>query len=43
MYPNINDQQQVRFNKINETKDYFITEIHKREIMSKNCFICKKW
>ena len=39
MYPNLsvplNDQQQFRLNKINEMKDYFVTEIKKREIMSK--------
>ena len=30
-----NDQQQFRLNKINETKDYFITEIKERELISK--------
>ena len=30
MYPNLNDQQQFRLNKINEVKDYFIAKI--REI-----------
>ena len=34
-YPNLNDQQQVRLNKINEAKDYFIDEIKERELMSK--------
>ena len=34
MYPNLNDQQQFRFNKIIEVKDYFIAEIHERELMS---------
>ena len=32
MYPNLNDQQQFRLNKINEVKDYFIRE---RELMIK--------
>ena len=55
MYPNLNDQQQFRFNKINEVKDYFTAEIHEREVMSKrpskyiasfdyfDCFISNKW
>ena len=34
IYPNLNDQQQFRFNKINEVKDYLIAEIHERESMS---------
>ena len=34
-YPNLNDQQQFRLNKINEAKDYFIDEIKERELMSK--------
>ena len=34
-YPNLNDQQQVRLNKINEIKDYFVAEIKERELMSK--------
>ena len=29
MYPNLNDQQQLRLNKINKVKDYFIAEIKK--------------
>ena len=29
MYPNLNDQQQFRLNKINKVKDYFIAEIKK--------------
>ena len=33
VYPK--DQQQFRLNKINETKDYFIAESKKRELMSK--------
>ena len=35
MYPNLNDQQQFRLNKINDIKDYSIAEIKKRELMSK--------
>ena len=35
MYPNLNDQQQFRLNKINEVKDYFVAEIRERELMSK--------
>ena len=31
MYPNLNDQQQFRLNKINEVKVYFIAEIRERE------------
>ena len=34
MYPNLNDQQQFRLNKINEIKVYFIVEIRERELMS---------
>ena len=40
MYPNLNttpsNDKQFRLNKINEIKDYFITEIKERELMSKN-------
>ena len=40
MYPNINttpsNDLQFRLNKTNEIKDYFIAEIKKRELMSKN-------
>ena len=40
MYPNlsanISNNQQFRLNKINETKDYFITEIKEGELISKN-------
>ena len=36
MYPNISNEQQIRLNKINEIKDYFIAEIRERELMSKN-------
>ena len=35
IYPNLNDQQQFRLNKINEIKDYFVTEIKERQLMSK--------
>ena len=35
IYPNFNDQQQFRLNQINEIKDYFVTEIKQRELMSK--------
>ena len=40
MYPNLNttpsNDLQFRLNKTNEIKDYFIAEIKKRELMSKN-------
>ena len=35
VYPDLNDQQQFRLNKINEVKDHFIAEIKKREAMCK--------
>ena len=35
IYPSLSDQQQFRFNKINEIKDYFVAEIKERELMSK--------
>ena len=35
IYPNLNDQQQFRINKINEIKDYFVAEIKERESMNK--------
>ena len=35
IYPNLNDQQQFILNKINEIKDYFISEIKEIELMSK--------
>ena len=35
MYPNLNDQQQFRLNKINEIKNYFIAEIKERKLTSK--------
>ena len=34
IYPNLNDQQQFKLNKINEIKDYFVAEIKERELMS---------
>ena len=34
IYPNLNDQQQFRLNKINEFRDYFVAEIKERELMS---------
>ena len=36
MYPNISNEQQIRLNKINEIKDYFIAEIKESELMGKN-------
>ena len=36
IYPNLNDQQHFRLNKINEIKDYFVTEIKQREIKRKS-------
>ena len=35
IYPNSNDQQQFRLNKINEVRNYFIAKIRERELMSK--------
>ena len=34
-YTNVNDQQQLRFNKVDEAEDYFVAEIKERELMSK--------
>ena len=43
MYPNLNEnisnEQQFRLNKINEIKNYFLSEIRERELISRN--ICK--
>ena len=40
IYPNLNEtssnEQQVRLNKINEIKDYFLAEIREKELISKN-------
>ena len=30
MYPNLNDEEQFRLNKVNEIKDYFVAEIKER-------------
>ena len=38
IYPNLNDQQS-RLNKLSKCQDYFISEIRKRELMSKK--LCK--
>ena len=35
IYPHLHDQQQFRLNKISEVRDYFISEIRERELMSK--------
>ena len=35
IYPNFNDQQQLRLNKINEIKYYLFAEIKERELMGK--------
>ena len=34
IYPNLNEQQQFRLNKISEVRDYFIAEIREMELMS---------
>ena len=36
IYPNLDDQQQFRSNKINEIKDYFVAEIKERELIAKD-------
>ena len=40
IYPSLNaipsNEQQFRLNKINEIKDYFLSEIRQRELISKN-------
>ena len=40
MYPNlsanISNEEQIRLNKINEIKDYFLAEIRERELISRN-------
>ena len=33
---NISNEQQFRLNKINKIKDYFLAEVRKRELISKN-------
>ena len=35
IYPNLSNQQQLRLNKINETKAYFVADKKERELMSK--------
>ena len=35
IHPNLSNKAQCRLNEINEIKDYFIAEIHKRETISK--------
>ena len=35
IYPNLNDHQQFRLNKINKIKDYFAAEIKERILRSK--------
>ena len=35
IYPNLNDQQQFRLNKIDEIKDYFVADIKEKELRSK--------
>ena len=35
IYPNLSDETQFRLSKVNEIKDYFISEIPERETMSK--------
>ena len=35
IYPNLNNQQQFRSNKISEVRDYFIAEFRERELMNK--------
>ena len=38
MYPNLNDQQQFRLNKINEIKDYFIAKIREEELINNKTY-----
>ena len=35
IYQNLHDQQQLRVNKINEIRDYFVAEIKERKLMTK--------
>ena len=35
IYSNLNDQQQIRLNKINKIKYYFVAEIKEKELISK--------
>ena len=34
VYPNLNEKQRVKLNKISKIKDYFVSEIKERESMS---------
>ena len=34
IYPNLNDQQQSKLNKLSEVRDYLISEIRERELMT---------
>ena len=38
MYPNLNDQQQFRLNKINEIKDYFVAKIREEELINNKTY-----
>ena len=38
MYPNLNDQQQFRLNKINEIKDFFIAKIREEELINNKTY-----
>ena len=40
IYPNLNGKQQLKLSKINKVKDYFITEIRERELISKRLSKC---
>ena len=35
IYPNLNDQQQFRLNKIDEIKDYVVVDIKEKELRSR--------
>ena len=35
IYPNLNNQQLFRLNKINEINNYFVAEVKERELISK--------
>ena len=38
MYPNLNDQQQFRLNKINKIKEYFIAKIREEELINNKTY-----
>ena len=40
IYPNLNDQQQFRLNKLDEVRGYLIAEVRERELMSKKLSKC---